>query len=113
MRLLAGSNAKLTPVPATNTPYVCVALGVTDVLTLADGGSLQRPVAGTVAHRKTLTGSATPPVLATAVIAPAAPTLTVATANTPVPFKPGMSTMPSLCKVAESATMSGRGFADA
>src|SRR5262249_54996770 len=49
---------------------------------------------------------------ADAVIFPLAPTFTVATANTPVPVAPGMSTMPFLPIVAASATMSGIGVAD-
>src|SRR5262245_11739720 len=102
-----------TPVPATNTLNVGVALAATDVVTLADGGARQAPVAGTVSQTKRLTGTGTLPVSATTVTVPAAPTLTVATANAPVPVRPGMFTMPFCLGVAASATMSGPGFVDA
>ena len=63
------------------------------------------PVAGFVSQRLIITGKAAFPVSAEAVIVPVAPTFTVATANTPVPVAPGMSTMPPLA--AAKATMSG------
>ena len=44
---------------------------------------------------------------------PLAPTFTVATAKAPVPFVPGIFTMPSLVVVAANATMSGTGVAEA
>src|SRR5262245_5093902 len=53
------------------------------------------------------------PVSVDAVISPPAPTFTVATANTPVPFAPGIFTMPSPLGVAARATMSGVGVVDA
>src|SRR5262245_37654633 len=102
-----------TPVPATNTPKVGVALAATDVVTLVDGGAMQAPVAGTVSQTNRLTGSVVLPVSATTITVPAAPTLTVATANTPVPVSVGMFTMPFCFSVAASATMSGPGFVDA
>src|SRR5262245_65546228 len=51
------------------------------------------------------TGKVALPVSADAVMFPFAPTFTVATANAPAPFVPGMSTMPPLA--AAKATMSG------
>src|SRR5262249_60979811 len=57
-----------------------------------------------------LTGNATSPVSAVAVIVPAAPTLIVATANAPAP---ATLTTPSFAIVAASATMSGTGVGDA
>src|SRR5437867_627244 len=60
-----------------------------------------------------LTGRLAPPVSAVTVIRPLAPTLTVATANAPVPVAPGMFTIPVLPAVAPSATMSGTGVGDA
>ena len=50
---------------------------------------------------------------ADAVILPLAPTFTVATTNTPVPVLPGIFAIPSLVRVAASATMSGTGVAEA
>src|SRR6266536_2578538 len=59
------------------------------------------------------TGNVALPVSADAVILPLTPTFTVATAKAPVPFVPGIFTMPSLVVVATKATMSGTGVADA
>src|SRR5262245_45533661 len=58
-------------------------------------------------------GRVADPVSAVTVIAPLAPTFTVATANTPAPFGPGMFTMPSPLGVATRATISGVGVVDA
>jgi hypothetical protein len=58
-------------------------------------------------------GRFAPPVSAETVIGPLAPTFTVATAKTPVPFDPGMFTMPSPLGVATRATISGVGVVDA
>src|SRR6266436_3484594 len=55
------------------------------------------------------TGREAFPMSAVAVIVAAAPTLTEATAKNPVPVSPGMFTIPSLPRVAASATMSGIG----
>src|SRR5689334_5679161 len=60
-----------------------------------------------------VTGNVAAPVSAEAVIWPSTPTLTVATANTPVPVLPGTLTMPSLLMVAASATISGTGEVEA
>src|SRR6266536_1312053 len=60
-----------------------------------------------------LTGIVALPVSADAVILPLAPTFTVATEKAPVPFCPGMFTIPSLVVVAANATISGVGVADA
>src|SRR6266851_9069399 len=49
------------------------------------------------------------PMSAVAVIVAATPTLTEATVKNPVPVSPGMFTIPSLPRVAASATMSGIG----
>src|SRR5262249_14311777 len=97
----------------TKTPKVGVALASTAVVTLVVGAALHCALAGTVSHRKMLTGRFAAPVSAEAVTVPPAPTLTVATANTPVVLSPGMSTMPSFFRVAASATMSGPAFGDA
>src|SRR5262245_25238186 len=51
------------------------------------------------------TGNVALPVSADAMMFPFAPTFTVATANAPAPFAPGMFTMPPLA--AAKATMSG------
>ena len=59
------------------------------------------------------TGSVALPVSAVAVMLPVTPTFTVATAKAPVPFAPGIFTMPSLVSVAAKATMSGTGVTDA
>lgn len=55
----------------------------------------------------------TAPVLAVAVIAPLAPTLTVATAKAFEPVVPVMCRMPSFCAVATSATTSGTAVVEA
>src|SRR6516162_6771857 len=60
-----------------------------------------------------VTGGDAAPVSAEAVTVPPVPTLTVATANTPVPVTPGTFTMPSLFSVAARVTMSGTGVAEA
>ena len=83
------------------------------VATLGPIAEMQVPVAGFVSHRKMLIGNAAAPVSAEAVIAAVAPTFTVATEKAPVPFVPGIFTMPSLVVVAAKATMSGTGVADA
>src|SRR5262249_6153974 len=59
------------------------------------------------------TGRIALPVCADAVIIPLTPTFTVATANAPVPFAPGIFTMPSLLSVTAMATMSVTGVAEA
>ena len=66
-------------------------------------------MAGLVSQRLTVSGKLVAPVSADAVIAPVAPTFTVAAAKAPVPFVPGMFTMPSLVGVAANATTSGTG----
>src|SRR2546427_1445902 len=60
-----------------------------------------------------VSGSGTPPVSGDAVTVPLAPTLTVATANTPVPVAPATFTTPLFVSVAARATMSGIGVAEA
>src|SRR5262250_791608 len=60
-----------------------------------------------------VTGRDAAPVSAEAVTVPPAPTLAVATANTPLPVTPGTFTMPSLFSVAARAMMSGTGVAEA
>src|SRR5262245_49635122 len=61
-----------------------------------------------------LTGNDTLPVSTDAVILPLAPTFTVATAKAPVPFVPGIFTIPGLGGgVAANATMSGTGVTEA
>src|SRR5262245_63675641 len=69
--------------------------------------------AGLVWQIDNVTGRATPPVSADAVICPLAPTFTVATEKKPVPLAPGMFTMPFPDGVAPSATMSGWGVSEA
>src|SRR5262245_44639690 len=69
-------------------------------------------VTGLVSHSDTVTGNATPPVSGEAVIIPAMPTFTVATAKTPKPVFGSMVTMPSWLWVAARATMSGTGVAE-
>ena len=94
-------------------PKVGVALALICVVTLAPMAEIQAPVTGFVSHRKMLTGNAAAPVSADAVIVAVAPTFTVATAKAPVPFVPGIFTMPSLVVVAAKATISGTGVVDA
>src|SRR5262245_8574572 len=65
------------------------------------------PLAGFVWQSHTRTGRVAPPVSADTVISPLEPTFTDATENTPVAPTPGTWTMPSLFRVAASATMSG------
>ena len=74
---------------------------------------MHAPVVGFVSHRDMLTGNVAAPVSAEAVIVAVDPTFTVATANAPVPFAPGMFTIPSLVVVAANATMSGTGIVEA
>src|SRR5262245_21985682 len=73
---------------------------------------MQIPVAGLVWHMDRSIGRFAPPVSPETVIGPLAPTFTVATANAPIPFSPGISTMPGSL-LAASATMSGVGVVDA
>src|SRR5437867_1301805 len=83
-------------------PNVGVALASIVVVTVAAAAPRHAPVVGLVWQRDSVTGSGTPPVSAEAVITPLAPTLTVATANTPVPVAPGTLTIPPLDSVAAS-----------
>lgn len=83
------------------------------VVTLGPMAEMHCPVAGLVSHKKTLSGKEALPVSADAVMVPFTPTFTVATAKAPVPFVPGIFTMPSLVAVAAKATISGTGVADA
>ena len=69
------------------------------------------PDPGSVWHSARFSGSVTDPVFAVAVIAPAAPTLTVATANAAAP-PGGRCRIPSFNVVAPSATISGTGLAE-
>src|SRR5215475_13150652 len=111
MRLAAGS--KLTgPLPVTKMPNVGVALAAMWLVTVPARGPRQTPVAGSVWQRSRATGTSTPAVSADTVMAPARPTFTVATANTPNPLSPERVTIPSLFVVAARATMSGTGADD-
>ena len=101
------------PLPWTKIPKVGVALALIVVVTLIAGDAKQAPVPGLVSQIKRFTGILAPPVSADAVILALTPELMVATANAPVPFVPGMFTMPSLVVVAVKATMSGAGVFEA
>src|SRR5262245_15767103 len=84
------------PSPGANRPKVGVAPLLIVVVTVGPGRARQAPVPGSVSQIVTVMGSAVAPVSAVAVMVPSAPTLTVATAKTPVPSVPAMFTMPSL-----------------
>src|SRR5580692_2595185 len=81
------------------------------VVTLVAGVARQAPLVGSVWHSVRVTGRLAVPVLALAVIVASAPTLTVATAKTPVPVTPGISTKPG-SPLAASATTSGTGVVE-
>src|SRR5579864_342207 len=110
-RLLAGSNGTV-PLPVTNIPKVGVWPVLIVVVALEEGVERHMPLVGLVWHTAKLTGRLAEPVLAVAVITPEAPTLTVATANAPVPLVPGISTIPGSPDAA-SATTSGTGVVEA
>ena len=82
------------------------------VVTVLPIPEMHAPVAGFVSHREMLNGNIALPVSAELVMLPLVPTFTVATANTPVPFDPGIFTIPSPLGVAANATMSGTGVAE-
>jgi len=112
IRLLATSNGTV-PVPVTKIAKVGVAFWAIVVVTEPAIALVHCPVEGFVWQSAMLTGSVTEPVSAVAVMAPVAPTLTVATAKAAEPVAPGTLTMPSLLIVAANATTSGIGVADA
>src|SRR5580692_1390763 len=64
-RLLAGSNGTV-PLPVAKMPKVGVVLGWMSVVTLAAGGAMHAPVAGTVWQALNVTGSVAAPTLALA-----------------------------------------------
>src|SRR5262249_21377651 len=103
----------ITPLPVTNTPKLDFAPAPIATVTLLVGAATHTPVFGSVAQSEMLRGSPAAPVSADAVIVAAAPAFDVATENTPAPVGPGRSTVPSLCRVATSATMSGTGVIEA
>src|ERR1700733_13902146 len=111
MRLTPGMSAT-GALPVTKMPKVGVALGGMSIVTLGVGAVMQAPLVGLVWHIVSVTGRLAMPVLAAAVIVASTPRLTVATANTPVPVAPGISTKPGSPDAA-SATMSGTGWVEA
>ena len=90
-RLTPGESATAA-LPVTKMPKVGVALGWMSVVTLEPGAARQAPLWGLVWHTVSVTGRLAVPALALAVIIASIPRLTAATANTPVPVAPGIST---------------------
>src|ERR1700733_14516499 len=111
MRLTPGMSATAA-LPATKMPKVGVALGWMSVVTLGAGAARQAPLVGSVWQMSSVTGRLAAPVLAAAVIVASMPRFTVATANTPVPVAPGISTKPG-SPLAAKATTSGTGVVEA
>ncbi len=101
------------PVPSTKTPKVGLSSAPIVVVTLSAGDDKQVSVTGSISQIEIPTGRFTPPVSAEAVIVPPMPRFSVATEKTPVPLAPGIFTIPSLVKVAATATISGVGVSEA
>jgi len=90
-RLTAGKSATVS-LPVTKIPKLGAALGGMSVVTLGAGVATQAPLVGSVWQIVRVTGRPTVLVFAAAVIIASIPRLTVATARTPVPLAPEIST---------------------
>jgi len=111
--LLVAGSKETFPVPSTKTPKVGASLASIVVVTLSADDNKQVSVIGSISQIEIPTGRFTPPVSAEAVIVPPTPMFSVATEKTPVPFAPGIFTIPSVVRVAAIATISGVGVSEA
>jgi hypothetical protein len=91
-RLMPGISGTAVPLPETKMPKVGVKLAPIVVVTEGPVALMHMPLIGSVWHTARPIGRLAIPVLALAMIVDAAPTLSVATANTPVSVGPAIST---------------------